>query len=136
MRPITPSVRNEVSVLVAEDDVLIRLDVSDFLRDCGFVVHACASAHEARRVFLSGAEIDIVFSDINMPGPRDGIELALWVEANYPDTVVVLTSGLADAIHNAGIACKNVKRFLSKPYAQSDLEKLLRGYASDLRPKK
>lgn len=131
MDPVTPSPPAKPAVLVAEDEVIIRLEVSDFLRECGFEVRECGSAHEARAMFLAGARIDILFSDINMPGPRDGIELAAWVEANYPAVVVVLTSGIADALQAAGLACKNVRRFVAKPYIHSDLEKLLRSYAAE-----
>lgn len=118
------------SVLVVEDEVLIRLAVADHLRQCGFEVHECGSSDEARKVFLAGERIDIVFSDVNMPGPRDGIELAMWVEANYPHAVMILTSGVQDALRSAGEACRNVRHFVEKPYQPSAVEKLLRTYSS------
>lgn len=117
-------------VLVVEDEVLIRLSVSDHLRQCGFEVLECASGDEARSTFLSGVRVDMVFSDINMPGPRDGIELALWVENNYPNAVVILTSGIRDALNAAGQACKKVRHFVDKPYELAAVEKLLRSYSA------
>jgi DNA-binding NarL/FixJ family response regulator len=60
--------------------------------------------------------VDIVFSDISMPGPVDGVALAAWIGANDIPTQVILTSGLASALAEARKACAHVKGFVSKPY--------------------
>ena len=103
-------------ILVAEDEVLVRLAVSEHLRACGFTVIEAASAEEARAVLLSGIEIDLVFSDIQMPGAMDGVALAQWLAVNHPDIPVVLTSGAAGSLSHARPACAQVKEFLVKPY--------------------
>jgi CheY-like chemotaxis protein len=113
-------------ILVAEDEVLVRVEVSDHLRDCGFNVLEVSSADEARALFTTGVQIDAVFSDINMPGPRDGIELALWVELNYPHVPVLLTSGLDLALKAAAVACKSLHGMVSKPYQSAEIARVVR----------
>src|SRR5688572_15590802 len=98
------------SVLIVEDEVLIRLSIADFLRDEGLAVVEAASADEARAVFLAGIPIDVVFSDVNMPG-ESGIALARWVLANHSDVSVIVTSAVA-TVDDAGELS-----FVAKPYA-------------------
>ena len=69
------------SVLVVEDDVLVRTVVAAYLRECGFGVVESVSADEAVRVLEAGIRVDIVFSDVNMPGKLDGFGLAQWIRA-------------------------------------------------------
>jgi len=113
-------------ILVAEDDVLIRMGISDYLRNAGFAVLEAADAEEARVLLATGAPVEAVFSDIYMQGPRDGVELALWLELHHPDLPVLLTSGVADAYREAAEACANVHGFVVKPYDYSEVEGLLR----------
>ena len=103
-------------ILVAEDEVLVRLAISEHLRACGFTVIEAASAGEVRAVLLSGFEVDLVFSDIQMPGELDGVALAQWLAINDPDIPVVLTSGAASSLAHAAAACAQVKEFVVKPY--------------------
>lgn len=117
-------------VMIAEDEPLVRMALTEHLSDCGFEVISCSSGQEARVIFLSGRIIDLLFSDINMPGPRDGLELALWVGANYPSTQVVLTSGVGTVLTAAREACSNVRHFINKPYRHSEVERLLRAVAT------
>jgi CheY-like chemotaxis protein len=80
-------------VLVVEDEAFIRFDVADMLRDGGLEVMEAANAQEALAVLGSGGRIDLVFSDIQMPGPMNGLGLAAHIMANRPDLPVILTSG-------------------------------------------
>src|SRR5690349_18176135 len=64
------------TVLVAEDEVLVRLDISDYLRAHGYNVIEANSAAEAIQVFKSDLEVAVVFTDVRMPGTTDGIDLA------------------------------------------------------------
>ena len=72
-------------VLVVEDEVLIRMVIADYLRTCGYRVIEAASADEAL-VILQHTEfqVDVVFSDIEMPGSMDGFALSKWLRANRP----------------------------------------------------
>lgn len=80
-------------VLVVEDEVFIRFDVADMLHDGGFeVIEACDAEH-ALGVLQSGAQIDLVFSDIQMPGAMNGLDLATHILGHHPGLPVILTSG-------------------------------------------
>jgi DNA-binding NtrC family response regulator len=79
-------------VLLVEDEVLIRVHVADELRDAGFVVIEVGSADEAWSFLASGGAVDIVLSDIMMPGSMNGRELARRVRATYPVLPIILTS--------------------------------------------
>ncbi len=101
-------------LLVAEDDIFIRAMISEFLRDAGFDVAEAASADEAVAIFESGAPIDVLFSDVKMPGSMDGSQLARRVALDWPDTEVILTSGYPAALLELDDRPKN--RILTKPY--------------------
>lgn len=104
------------TVLIVEDEVLSRLAMAEYLRDCGFQVIEAANGVEAQQLVLAGLKADLVFSDITMPGGVDGIDLALWLMVNCEATKVILTSGLPDALTKAQVACNRVLAFLPKPY--------------------
>src|ERR1700761_6952214 len=80
-------------VLVVEDEILVRLTIAAYLRDCGYDVLEASHAGEAIRVLEAGLRISAVFSDINMPGGIDGFALAAWIAAHLPYIKVMLTSG-------------------------------------------
>jgi CheY-like chemotaxis protein len=102
-------------VLVVEDEILVRIPVSDYLRDAGYEVIEAANAAEAVAVFSSGEQVDIVFSDIQMPpGPMDGFALARWIGDHHPGIPVLLTSGNADPVQSAEFLARGA--FLPKPY--------------------
>lgn len=112
-------------VLVVDDDVLLRLGTAEYLRDNGFTAIEAATADEARSVLETGVAVDLIFTDINMPGGLDGVALAQWVANNFSDVPVVLTSGVQSALNIAEAACPQAKGFLPKPY---DYEALVRRF--------
>jgi CheY-like chemotaxis protein len=81
------------TILVAEDEVLVRLDISDYLRARGYNVIEANSAAEAIQVLKNGLDVAAVFTDVRMPGTVDGIDLARYVQNHHPHIPVVLTSG-------------------------------------------
>ena len=83
------------TILVVEDDVLVRNVVAAYLRECGFDVIEANGADEAVHVLQADVRVDIVFSDVNMPGSMDGFGLAQWVRRERPWLRVILTSGAA-----------------------------------------
>jgi CheY-like chemotaxis protein len=85
------------TVLVVEDEALIRLAIVEDLRACGFEVLEASSAPEAIDLLAEGAPIDIVFSDIHMPGYIDGLGLARWISVRRPEVSLVLTSAACSA---------------------------------------
>ena len=120
MSPRTANLKPESpppqTILVVEDEVLIRLVIADYLRECGYRVHEAASADEAIAVLESrDVSVDIVFSDVIMPGSMDGFGLARWVRAHRPQVDVVLTSGIDRSAEVAGMLCQGGP-LLEKPY--------------------
>jgi CheY-like chemotaxis protein len=109
-------------VLVIEDEIFVRCAVGDHLRTCGMHVIEAANAVEAIRVLASGIDIDLVFSDVQMPGFVDGVDLAQWVALEHPCIKLVLTAGPAE--RSWGSATEHV--VLRKPYDHRDLEAKIR----------
>ena len=113
------------SVLVVEDDVLVRTVVAAYLRECGFDVVEAGSADEAIRVLEADIQVDIVFSDVNMPGSMDGFGLAQWLRRERPGLKIILTSGAGRTAKEARELCEH-SPILAKPYDHADLERQLR----------
>lgn len=103
--------------------MLIRLDVADFLRECGYQVIEAANAHEAIAVLEAAAvPIDLVFSDIQMPGTIGGFGLARWVLRHRPAISVILTSGFARTADLGEELC-SIGPIEPKPYHGPSLAK-------------
>ena len=104
------------TILVVEDDVLVRNLVAAYLRECGFDVIEANGADEAIRVLQASVPVDIVFSDVHMPGSMDGFGLAQWMRRERPELKIILTSG----------AAKDAGQILAKPYDHAELERHIR----------
>ena len=104
---------NPITILVFEDEALIRMVSADVLADAGFRVLEAQNADEAIAIMKGADRIEMMFTDIRMPGRMDGLELATFVHAHWPDVRLLVTSGhrvLADhEIPDGG-------RFVCKPY--------------------
>jgi len=109
-------------ILIVEDEVLTRIAAAEFLRDCGFSVIEAANAEEARLVLASRAHVDLVFTDIQMPGDMDGRSLAGWLARQKPNLPVILTSARLEG----DAVSRGQRRFVRKPYHLSDIEKQIR----------
>ena len=102
-------------VLVVEDEILIRMVIAAYLRSCGYRVIEAASADEAMIILQhKELEIDVVFSDIEMPGSMDGFQLSKWLRANRPNVDVVLAGSVARAADAAADLCDSGP--VPKPY--------------------
>jgi CheY-like chemotaxis protein len=121
LSPIKQPARHEIQphvVLVVEDEILVRGVVAEFLRGAGYTVIEARNAAEAVALFRIGRTIDLVFSDVEMPGPdsMDGVGLARWISQHRPGVDVILTSGKRHDAHAEG-----AKAFLSKPYRPTEV---------------
>ena len=104
------------AILIVEDEVLIRMVLSDYLQECGFKVFEAGNAAEAIEMLeAERAAIDLVFTDAHLPGDRNGFALAHWIRTNRPGMPVVLTSGDAKKAAEARELCEN-EPFFGKPY--------------------
>lgn len=98
-------------ILVVEDQVLTRLAIAAALRQAGLIVIEAATADEALAYLDAGGVVDAVFSDIQMPGQIDGLQLAKHLKQTMPLIPVILTSGRFEATDVHDIA-----QFIHKPY--------------------
>ncbi len=116
-----PQVPNQ-TVLVVEDEVLLRLVAADELRQQGCGVIEAASADEAMAVLRTGTKIDLVLTDIQLQGTLDGIGLARFVRSNLPRSKVIAVSGQLSAMRGNEL----FDAFFPKPYAMDHLVKCVR----------
>lgn len=112
------------TILVVEDEVLIRLMISEYLREFGFKVVEARDAAEARRILWSDEPVEVVFSDVRMPGDMNGLGLARWIERNKPGVGVVLTSAYVSPEDMAGQAAE--AGIVPKPYAPCEVLERIR----------
>lgn len=82
------------TILIVEDEAMIRLALSDYLQDCGFTVLDVTNAAEAVAVLqIKTFAIDVVLTDVRMPGEMDGFGLARWIREHCPGLPVLITTG-------------------------------------------
>ncbi len=113
------------TILVVEDQLAVREVTMRRLRQLGYNVEEAESAKAAIDLIQSGAVIDLVFSDVVMPGEMTGFDLAEWVRANRPDLPIVLTSGFAEDVVRKRGALDSVMEILRKPYGRDELVQVL-----------
>jgi CheY-like chemotaxis protein len=118
----TKDMRNVV--LIVEDEPIVRMSISDALLQAGFEVVSSSNGAEALELMAMRPDFFAVVSDIAMPGPIDGFELAREVQHRWPDIGIVLVSGQMAAKSH----CPGGALFLSKPFKASTLLRLLRGH--------
>lgn len=93
------------------------MDMAEFLRECGYRVHEAANASEAMEALQAKFAIDLVFTDINLPGEMNGVNLAEWVANNRPGVQVIVTTGGGSNPQLPPTA----PPILTKPYTGRDL---------------
>ena len=81
------------TILLVEDELLVRMAIGQHLEDCGYNVLQASNAQEALAVISRHPEIDVLFTDVRMPGAMDGLALAKWVIEHYPRMAVMVASG-------------------------------------------
>jgi two-component system, response regulator PdtaR len=112
-----------ITVLVVEDEFLIRSLVADYLSDSGFDVHEAESGDEALDYLKSGAAVDVLFTDIELPGSLNGVKLAECARKMRPELPVVYASG---GPRTCGVGERVPRgRFLPKPYDPAEVCTLL-----------
>ncbi|RUW89862.1 response regulator [Mesorhizobium sp. M7A.F.Ca.US.011.01.1.1] len=102
-------------ILVVEDEIIIRMDTAEQLREMGFEVVEASHAAEALQVFQSHIPVSLLFTDVQMPGAMNGLSLANWTLQNRPGVVVSITSGSEEMLAKAR-AIRDKQLVFSKPY--------------------
>ena len=114
--PMTPMrSHTRPTALVVDDDALMRMDVADMLEQAGFATREAQDGDAALEVLeRHAAEVSLLFSDVEMPGTRDGFALAREVAARWPAISVVIVSGRI--VPRPGELPDGV-RFIPKPFS-------------------
>jgi CheY-like chemotaxis protein len=102
----------ERRILIVEDEILVRMLIGEAIRDAGYRVAEAPDADAALAYLKSGKRVDLVLTDIHMPGSMSGLALAKSLETEYPEIKVILTSGSMPVSITQSIA-----PFLRKPYS-------------------
>jgi CheY-like chemotaxis protein len=111
---------------VVDDDDLVRKSVVAQMRSLGYSTLEVRSPAAALEVIAGAEPFDLLFSDIVMPGPMDGVDLARQAREHRPDLKVMLTSGYSDlkSARSSEESCVQW-RILKKPYRRSELQQAL-----------
>lgn len=102
-----------ITVLVVEDEALVRMDIADQLQELGFKVLEASNASKAVEMLASNPSIQIMFTDVDMPGGMDGLMLAAAVRDKWPPIKIIVTSG------HRRVSLDDIpaeSRFFGKPY--------------------
>src|SRR3979490_375166 len=99
-------------VLVVEDEMMLRMRAVDIVEDAGFTPIEAVNADDALAILESRTDIELLFTDIQMPGSMDGLNLAYAVNQRWPSIKIILVSGQLKLTDNDKPADS---RFFGKP---------------------
>lgn len=118
------------TVLVVEDEPLIRMFASDIATEAGYGVVEVSSAREALAAIESDSSIGIVFTDIHMPGAMDGLEMSHVARKRWPPIRFLIVSGHRKLEPNQ---LPSGSKFFAKPYDMSEITEALGRLTDDWR---
>ena len=128
---VLPARGNGETILVVEDDEAVRVTVVDTLTELGYRVLRASDGQSALMIVRSGVPIDLLFTDVIMPGPVPSTEMVRQAQELMPQLKILFTSGFTrDAIVHRDRLQTGVN-LLSKPYAREDLARRLRQLLAD-----
>lgn len=110
-------------ILVVEDDFLLRMDAVQMIEEAGFDTLEAANADEAILILEARNDINVIFTDIDMPGSMDGLKLAHAVRGRWPPIQIITTSG------HVTVQDKDLPtggRFIPKPYSSGYVTEVIR----------
>lgn len=112
-------------ILVVEDNPKVRRLSVERIRDLGYQTLEAGTGDLAFEMLQTGAHVDLVFSDLVMPGALNGYDLAAKVKRDYPSIKILLTSGYASDVVTGRLGGSSDYDVLHKPYRQADLARRL-----------
>jgi PAS domain S-box-containing protein len=124
---LAPQEATGETILVVEDDERVRRLTKGRLEVLGYTVLEAVHGPDAIEVLAEHADIDLVFTDLVMPGGMSGYEVAKHVQDTRPEVKVLLTSGYAEELMNGDKLSKRNLKLLRKPYRQADLAEAIGG---------
>lgn len=109
-------------VLVVEDEILVRMDLAQCLQQAGYQTYEAGNAADAIAILEMHPEIRVVFTDIQMPGDMDGLQLSHYVRERWPPTILIVCS--ANELPSPDVMPTGAW-FMGKPYNASAMGKIL-----------
>jgi two-component system, response regulator PdtaR len=103
-------------VLVVEDNALIRMSAVDIVVSAGYEALEAEDADAAIRILEARSDIDLVFTDVQMPGTMDGLKLSHYIRDRWPPVRIMVASGMA-ILEESSLPTGS--RFFSKPYTDT-----------------
>ena len=100
--------------------------IAEYLRECGLHVFEACNVGEAKAILNSTVAVDIVFSDVRMPGTEDGFALSRWVREHHASVQVIIKSGYAATSDKARDLCHS-GLVIQKPYQQEAILQRIQG---------
>ena len=114
------------TILVVEDNSQVRTLTLERLKRLGFSTLEAENGPAALAILDQRLKVDLVFSDVVMPGGMSGFELARAIRERWPGLRILLTSGFAEDVARSGVRAIDDQRILRKPYSQAELAQTLR----------
>jgi DNA-binding response OmpR family regulator len=108
------------TVLVVEPDVLIRMVIAEYLRDCGYKVIEAVGSTEVWAVLDGAHPVDVMLIEVSLPGDENGFELAHRIRQTRREVDVILTTGIAGSVQQSHELCEEGP--IKKPYEPRDVE--------------
>lgn len=118
--------RGSETILVVEDEVGVRALAAAILRDFGYRVIEAKNGHEALGLLQEQTDIDLLFTDVVMPGGMSGRELASTARQRWPALKVLLTTGYSREIMSLSHQEGTGESVITKPYEEDDLSRTVR----------
>ncbi|TIM23523.1 MAG: response regulator [Mesorhizobium sp.] len=111
-----PKSQQSQTILVVDGDVITRSVIADYLRHCGYRVIEARDGREAKQALgHADFDVEVMLSDIHLPGEMNGFQLSKWVRDNWPEVKVVLSAAVERTANAAGDLCEEGPH-LAKPY--------------------
>ena len=108
------------TILLVEDEALVRVGLTEFLRENSYRVFDAGDAQEALQILKSGSVIDLAIIDVHLPGDMDGWDLGRQIRAEWPDIKIVVSTGAVRSVDRLEDELGQ-GRLLLKPYSRRDL---------------
>jgi CheY-like chemotaxis protein len=106
--------KGSVTIMVVEPEILIRMVIADYLRNCGYKVIEGVSAEDVYVILRAGGAINIILSSVSLSGDTDGFTLARHIRQHHSNIDIILTSDAVNAANKASQLCDDGP--LEKPY--------------------
>ena len=105
-------------VLVVEDEIMLRMRAVDMVQDAGYISVEAVDADEALAILQSRSDIALLFTDVQMPGSMNGLQLAHAVHERWPPVKIILASG---QLKLSGSDIPQDSRFFGKPLRSDEI---------------